>query len=132
MANGMIQMLYESAKSDSNVDSNGIPKFDEAKLRRNLEANKKLGARNKDVFANGEKRFKTCPRYNPCPICDKCSNKASHLYVSCQECKIPICTHTYEDKNRMIKRSNFSIPVSEEVMAGIKELAQAVTNENRD
>lgn len=128
MANGMIQMLYESAKSDSNVDSNGIPKFDEQKLRRKLDANKKLGSRNRDIFASGERRFKTCPRYNPCPICDKCQNKASHLYDSCRECKIPICTHTYEDRDRMIKRSNFSIPVTEEVMNAIKELASTVIN----
>lgn len=128
MANNFIQGLYDAAKSDSSFDINGVPKFDEAKLRRNLDANKKLGSRNRDVFASGERRFKTCPRYNPCPICDKCQNKASHLYDSCRECKIPICTHTYEDRDRMIKRSNFSIPVSEEVMSAIRELDKTVTN----
>lgn len=129
MSKGMIQMLYESAKSDNNYDENGVPKFDEQKLRRKLDANKKLGARNRDLFATGERRFKTCPRYNPCSICDKCQNKASHLYVSCQECKIPICSHTYEDRERMIKRDNFTIFVEKEVMDSIKELARTVINE---
>ena len=130
MANNFIQGLYDAAKSDSNVDPiTGVPKFDEQKLRRKLDANKKMGSRNRDIFASGEKRFKTCPRYNPCSICDKCQNKASHLYVSCQECKIPICTHTYEDRDRMIKRDNFVIPVSEEIMDGIRELAKQITND---
>ena len=129
-SNSFIQGLYEAAKSDTSVDPiSGVPKFDEQKLRRKLDANKKLGARNRDLFATGERRFKTCPRYNPCSICDKCQNKASHLYVSCQECKIPICSHTYEDRERMIKRDNFTIFVEKEVMDSIKELARTVINE---
>ena len=79
--NNALQGLYEMAKSDSSVDPiTGVPKFDEQKLRRNLEANRKLGRRNRDVFEQGEPKFKTCPRYDPCPICDKCRAKASHLY----------------------------------------------------
>lgn len=123
MNNNMLQGLYEMAKSDSNVDPiTGVPKFDEQKLRRTLEANNKLGRRNKDVFEQGEPKFKTCPRYDPCPICDKCRAKASHLYKACETCKIPICSHTYADREKMIKRNNFTTIVTPEVMSAIKEL----------
>ena len=105
--NNTLQGLYEMAKSDSNIDPiTGVPKFDEQKLRRNLEANRKLGRRNRDVFEQGEPKFKTCPRYDPCPICDKCRAKASHLYKACETCNIPICSHTYADREKMIKRNN--------------------------
>ena len=121
--NNFIQGLYDMAKSDSQIDPvTGVTKFDEQKLRRTMEANRKLGRRNKDVFQEGEPKFKTCPRYDPCPICDKCRNKASHLYVACQTCKIPICSHTYEDREKMIKRENFTTIVTPEVMEAIKEL----------
>ncbi len=127
MSKNLIQNLYESAKSDNAVDPiTGVPKFDEAKLRRKLEQNKKLGARNKKIFQDNERRFKTCPRYNPCPLCDKCMNKASHLYDSCRECKIPICSHTYKDREMMIKRENFTIFVSEDIMNNIRKLADQV------
>lgn len=123
MANNMIQALYDMAKSDNQVDPvTGIPKMDEQKLRRALDQNNKLGRRNRDNFEAGEPKFKTCPRYDPCPICDKCRNKASHLYVACQTCKIPICSHTYEDREKMIKRKNFTIPVTEETMNAIREI----------
>lgn len=123
MNNNMLQGLYEMAKSDSNVDPiTGVPKFDEQKLRRTLEANNKLGRRNKDVFEQGEPKFKTCPRYDPCPICDKCRAKASHLYKACETCKIPICSHTYADREKMIKRNNFTTIVTPEVISAIKEL----------
>ena len=121
--NNTLQGLYEMAKSDSNVDPiTGVPKFDEQKLRRNLEANRKLGRRNKDIFEQGEPKFKTCPRYDPCPICDKCRAKASHLYKACETCNIPICSHTYADREKMIKRNNFTQIVTPEVMNAIKKL----------
>lgn len=120
MNNNMIQMLYEAAKSDTKTDANGIPKFDEQKLRRTLDQNNKLGSRNRDNYEAGERKFKTCPRYSGCPICDKCVNKASHLYVACQTCKIPICSHTYSDRDKMIKRKNFTVMVSQETMNAIK------------
>lgn len=107
-------------------DENGIPKFDEQKLRRNLEKNKKLGRRNMDVFRMYEPKFQTCPRYNPCPICDKCQNKASHLYVECQDCQIVTCSHTYADRKKMIKRKNFVEYVDKETMDEIKKLAVEV------
>lgn len=121
--NNFIQGLYEMAKSDNQVDPiTGVPKMDEQKLRRALEQNQKLGRRNRDNYEEGEPKFKSCPRYDPCPICDKCRAKASHLYVACQTCKIPICSHTYDDRDKMIKRQNFEIKVSEEVMTSIMQL----------
>lgn len=108
-------------------DENGIPKFEEQKLRRYLK-NQKLGSPNKIVFEQNERKFKTCPRYNPCPICDKCMNKASHLYVSCQTCQIPICSHTYADREKMIKRENFAIPVDNDTFQVIEALAEEVEN----
>ena len=86
-ANNTIQALYDMAKSDSQIDPvTGLPKFDEQKLRRALDQNNKLGRRNRDNYAAGEHKFYSCPRYDPCPICDKCRKKASHLYVACQTC----------------------------------------------
>ena len=129
--NNTLQGLYEMAKSDSSVDPiTGVPKFDEQKLRRNLEANRKLGRRNRDVFEQGEPKFKTCPRYDPCPICDKCRAKASHLYKACETCNIPICSHTYADREKMIKRNNFTQIVTPEVMATIKELGKELDHDN--
>lgn len=128
--NNMIQALYDMAKSDSQVDPvTGLPKMDEQKLRRALDQNAKLGRRNRDNYEAGEPKFKTCLRYDPCPICDKCRAKASHLYVACQTCKIPICSHTYEDRDRMIKRKNFEIPVSGEVMDMIREIDKEVNKD---
>ena len=127
--NNFIQGLYEMAKSDNQVDPiTGIPKMDEQKLRRVLDQNSRLGSRNRDNYEAGEPKFKTCPRYDPCPICDKCRNKASHLYVACQTCKIPICSHTYSDREKMIKRKNFEIKVTEEVMESIKDLDNSLQN----
>ena len=126
--NNMIQMLYDAAKSDSQYDNNGIPKFDEQKLRRTLEQNNKLGRRNRDNFEAGEPKFKSCQRYDPCPICDKCRAKASHLYVACQTCKIPICSHTYADRDKMIKRKNFEIKVTEEVMNEIINIDKEIND----
>lgn len=121
--NNFIEGLYEMAKSDNQVDPvTGLPKMDEQKLRRALEQNRKLGTRNKDNYEAGEPKFKTCPRYDPCPICDKCRAKASHLYVACQTCKIPICSHTYEDRDKMIKRKNFEIKVTPEVMEAVLDI----------
>ena len=127
--NNTLQGLYEMAKSDSSVDPiTGVPKFDEQKLRRNLEANRKLGRRNRDVFEQGEPKFKTCPRYDPCPICDKCRAKASHLYKACETCNIPICSHTYADREKMIKRNNFTQFVSSEIMDAIRKLGEKINN----
>lgn len=129
MSNNMIQALYEMAKSDNQVDPlTGVPKMDEQKLRRALDQNNRLGKRNRDNYEAGEPKFKTCPRYDPCPICDKCRAKASHLYVACQTCRIPICSHTYADRDNMIKRKNFEMIVSEEVMDFIKHIDDSLQN----
>ena len=88
--NKFIEGLYDMAAGAP--DENGIPKFDEQKLRRELDSNNHLFRNNKDKFEEGEPKFKTCQRYSGCPICSKCVNKASHLYVACQTCKIPICS----------------------------------------
>ena len=122
--NAILQGLYDAAAGLP--DEYGMPKFDEQKLRRYLKGNNHLGARNKVLFEQYEPKFKTCPRYDPCPICDKCRNKASHLYVACQTCKINICCHTYSDRDKMIKRDNFVLPVSKETMDEIKKLAEEV------
>ena len=89
MANGTIQALYDMAKSDTKFDENGIPKMDEQKLRRALEHNKKLGARNRDNYEAGERKFKTCPRYDPCPICDKCRviKRKGRVMIICENPK---------------------------------------------
>jgi hypothetical protein len=115
--------LYDMAQSK---DENGLSKFDEQKLRRALDGNKKLFSRNAEVFAQGEPRFHTCKMYDPCPICDKCRNKASHLYVKCQNCQIPICVHTYADRSKMIRRENFKLNVVDNVKDQLKEIADKV------
>lgn len=55
-----------------------------------------------------EARRQRCPRYRPCPICYKCREKATHLYVKCEGCRIPPCGHKEADREFMIRRENFS------------------------
>lgn len=59
-------------------------------------------------FYEKEARRLSCPRYHPCPICYKCLNKASHLYLKCQVCRIPPDGHKESDRQFMIRRENFS------------------------
>ena len=99
-----------------------LSKYEEQKLRKEVMSNKKLFAQNKDLFAE-EKRFSSCSLYSPCHICHKCLNKASHLYVRCQNCGIPICTHRNKDRMTMIKRKNFQIKVSETTLNKLKEIS---------
>lgn len=130
MAKKMIEALYDMAKSDTQVDPlTGMAKFDEQKLRRELDKNDRLMRNNKDIFEEKEPKTKTCQRYNPCPICSKCQNKASHLYVACQTCSIPICSHTYADRDKMIKRKNFTIYTTDVIMNSIKELSSEIVGE---
>lgn len=126
--NYFIEKLYDMAAGIP--DKNGIPKFDEQKLRRELDKNDRLMKNNKEIFEEKEPKMKTCPRYSPCPICSKCVNKASHLYVSCQTCKIPICSHTYADRDKMIKRKNFIVYVSDGIMNSIKELSLKIVGDS--
>lgn len=123
---GYLESLYEAANGGIDFNTGKI-KFDEQKLRRELDKNDRLLRNNKDIFEQGEPKYKTCPRYNPCPICFKCQNKASHLYVSCQTCQIPICAHTYYDREKMIKRKNFVNYVTPEIMGMIKDLDKNIT-----
>ena len=125
--NYFIEKLYDMAAGAP--DENGIPKLDEQKLRRELDKNDKLMRNNKDIFEENELKSRTCKRYLPCPICSKCQNKASHLYVSCQTCKIPICSHTYADREKMIKRKNFTTYVSDDIMNSIKELSKKIVGD---
>ena len=127
---GFIQNLYEISKSNTIDPMTGQYKFDEEKLRRELDKNDRLLRNNKDIFEEKEPKTKTCPRYNPCAICSKCQNKASHLYVACQTCQIPICSHTYSDREKMIKRKNFTQYVSKDVMEIIHKAEEEIINEN--
>jgi len=127
--NKLIEGLYDAAKSNVIDEATGLPKMDEQKLRRYLDGNNNLMRNNRDMFEEKEPKFKTCPRYNPCPICSKCQNKASHLYISCQTCGIPICSHSYNDRDKMIKRQNFTMLVDDVTMNSIKELDKSVTGE---
>lgn len=118
MSKHKIQEMYDMAKSTNK----GLSKFDEQVLKNDISKNNKLFARNRDLFAN-EKRLEQCSLYDPCRICDKCLNKASHLYVRCQNCTIPICTHKHKDRVRMIRRNNFKIKVSDKVLNELRRLS---------
>lgn len=118
--NAVIERLYDMA---STKDENGLSKFDEQKLKRELDKNQNFMKSNKNIYAETEKKFDTCVRYEPCPICEKCRVKASHLYVSCQVCTIPICIHTHKNIKRMIIRKNFIIKLrNKEFIDKIKQL----------
>lgn len=110
MKKNFVETLYDAA---ANKDGS----FNQEKLEYELkEAQRKMGKAkwNKEKFEEQEQKFLTCNMYDPCPICDKCKNKASHLFVRCQTCKIPTCTHSYRDKNKMIRRDNFEIKANDE------------------
>lgn len=94
------------------------------KLIKDIQKNNNFARRNKDKFRDFEPKFFTCSMYEPCAICDKCLNKASHLYVRCQNCQIPICTHKHSDRVFMIRRENFTINVNKEVEERIKNLSK--------
>jgi len=81
---------------------------------------------NKDDFDEELSRIGGCRRYLPCPICYKCGNKASHLYIKCQLCRIPACVHTHREKEAMIRRANFYVHVTGGVMAAIIEKSGAL------
>lgn len=126
MGKNFIEKMYDMAGA---TDEEGLSKLDEQKLRKQLENDNKMFSRNKDVFSKEEPRFHTCSLYNPCPICDKCMNKASHLYIRCQSCQIPICIHTYENRKKMIKRYNFRCVVSRETYKKLHEIYNNLINE---
>lgn len=122
--NNKLKGLYDMA----NAKDGTLSKYEEQKLKKEIMNNKKLFAKNADIFAE-EKRFNSCSLYNPCRICDKCLNKASHLYVRCQNCDIPICTHKHKDRVTMIKRKNFTIKVSENTLKELRKLSEEVEHD---
>lgn len=118
--NALIEYLYEASSSK---DENGLSVFDEQKMRRELSKNKNFMRKNKDIFAEGEPRFHTCKMYDPCPLCEKCKVKASHLYVKCQNCQINLCVHTDKDIRKMIIRPNFELKLKRpEFISAFKNL----------
>ena len=68
---------------------------------------------NKDHYIKEARRV-GCSRYYPCPICYKCMEKASHLFVKCQHCNIPPCAHKDSDREFMIRRKNRSITLRDD------------------
>lgn len=77
---------------------------------------------NKERFEEHPECFTECIRYSPCPICNKCLNKGSHLYEKCGECLIPRCNHKFTDKLFLIRRTNFRIHPDDNVKQNIREL----------
>lgn len=117
----MIELTKDLQKQVISRDSEGREKFEMRKLLKKVKDNSSIGMCNKDKFEEIEPNFNTCTNYNPCPICGKCMNKASHLYVKCSNCLIPTCLHNFENKNLMLKRKNFTVNVSDYTWNKIKE-----------
>lgn len=114
-----IQEMQRKKKEEALLDN---------KVLKDINRNTELGKRNRDKFKEGERKFDTCNLYNPCPICDKCQNKASHLYVRCQACNIPICVHKHSDRAYMIRRNNFKLNVCNETKAELERMASKYEN----
>lgn len=118
MANKFIESMLEETITAKNKA--GLSELDERRLRKSMDKSGPMIERNQVKFEREEPRFSTCSMYNPCPICDKCLNKGSHLFKRCETCKIPMCIHTYNDKKKMIRRENFTFktnPVWERIIA---------------
>lgn len=112
-----IQEIQKKRKEEALLDN---------KVLKDINRNTEFGKRNRDKFKEGENKFNTCSLYDPCPICDKCQTKASHLYVRCQTCQIPICVHKYSDRAYMIRRDNFKLNVSDEAKRQLMEMASRI------
>ncbi|ABS83744.1 hypothetical protein 0305phi8-36p186 [Bacillus phage 0305phi8-36] len=67
-----------------------------------------------------------CDMYEPCPICFKCQNKATHLYQRCEECPVQFCGHSHKQRSFIIRRENFAIKVTDETGEKFKEAAEQV------
>lgn len=106
-----IQELRDKRKQEAIDDNKFLKSMSNHKMRSNAE-----------IFKENEPKFFTCKMYNPCAICHKCQNKASHLYVRCQSCQIPMCIHKHVNRMTMIKRDNFKINVSKEVIEKLRRL----------
>jgi hypothetical protein len=101
-----------------------LERLKDNKLMKEMNESANTFQRNKDRYKEGETKFHTCNLYNPCPICDKCQNKASHIYVRCQTCQIPMCTHKFNDRVFMIRRENFALEVGDLGKQELRELAK--------
>lgn len=122
---GRLKGLYDLVNYDSN--NNLKDKLEEQKFSKHIKENSnRFCMRNRDKFLEHKECFINCPRYNPCPICDKCQNKASNLYVKCQICMIPICIHKYNDRKFMIRRENFRIKPNDKIKNNIKKIIESV------
>ena len=122
-------MRTENEKFDEIVDMGELKRMSEWGADSEMIKIQKNAMRlhgNRDDFDNELSRIGGCRRYLPCPVCYKCANKASHLYVKCQICRIPACVHTHKEKEAMIRRANFFTPVSRGAMAAIMEKAGAL------
>jgi hypothetical protein len=69
---------------------------------------------NRETYLQEARRV-ACSRYYPCPICYKCMEKASHLFVKCQSCNIPLCQHKDSDRKFMIRRNNRAVKVRDDI-----------------
>lgn len=93
-------------------DTGKLTHHQEQEMRAAMTSNQNTMRNNADIYAENCPEYFTCHQYQPCPICNKCKNKASNLYVACQNCQIPICGHKQSDIERMIKRSNFKMKMT--------------------
>lgn len=55
-----------------------------------------------------------CEMYDPCPLCYKCMNKATHMYKRCEGCKVPHDAHTHKNRAFFIRRENFAVKLKED------------------
>jgi predicted amidophosphoribosyltransferase len=69
-----------------------------------------------------------CKWFSPCPICKKCMNVADTFYERCRKCGYSIqkCKHGERERNLMIRRSNFTMKISNEAKEEIKKLGEKV------
>ena len=62
--------------------------------------NNQLITRYKDGFYDNI----LCEWYDPCPICRRCMNRFQSKYDHCLDCGVKTCTHTTEERNRMMQK----------------------------
>lgn len=90
------------------------------------------------ALENNKRLSKGCSMYDPCPICFKCMNKATHLYVRCGDCPVQFCGHNHKQRSYMIRRENFAISVSKKTYDKFKEASARLrrreeqANENKE
>jgi hypothetical protein len=74
---------------------------------------------------------KECSMYDPCPICFKCQNKATHLYKRCEECPLDFCGHNHKQRSFIIRRENFGITVTNETKEEFLKLSEKLREAER-